>query len=191
MMVIAHAVLGTLAFGFFFPVGGIMIRLASFPGLWLVHGLFQAFAYLLYIAAFGIGIYMATKMPFDIMDRAHPIIGVILFILIFFQPFLGFMHHFAFKKHSRRVIWSYGHIWLGRIIITLGIVNGGLGLQLAQDLHFLSPSTGAIIGYSVAAAIMWLLYVIAVIIGERKRGRATQAAPPPYRKGNGGMTQYA
>ena len=58
-------------------------------------------------------------------------------------------------------------------------------------LHFLSPSTGAIIGYSVAAAIMWLLYVIAVIVGERKRGRATEAAPPAYRKGNGGMTQYA
>ncbi|KAI7183375.1 hypothetical protein KC363_g8258, partial [Hortaea werneckii] len=62
-MIIAHAVLATLAFALLFPVGGIMIRLASFPGLWWVHGLFQIFAYMLYIAAFAIGIYMVTSSP--------------------------------------------------------------------------------------------------------------------------------
>lgn len=35
---VAHAVLATFAFGFLFPAGGILIRLASFRGLWLVHG---------------------------------------------------------------------------------------------------------------------------------------------------------
>lgn len=48
-MIIAHAVLASVAFVFLFPVGGIIIRLASFPGLWWVHGLFQTFAYLLYM----------------------------------------------------------------------------------------------------------------------------------------------
>jgi len=72
------------------------------------------------------------------LNQAHPIIGIVLFVLLFFQPLLGFLHHFMFKKHGRRMVWSYGHIWLGRIIITLGIINGGLGLQLAKRTRTLS-----------------------------------------------------
>ncbi|KAK4635558.1 hypothetical protein CLAFUW4_00214 [Fulvia fulva] len=168
--VTAHAVLAALAFGFFFPVGGIVIRLASFRGLWLVHGLFQIFAYLLYIAGAGIGLWMISARR-QLLHDPHPIIGIILLVLIFFQPFLGFLHHFMFKKHSRRVVWSYGHIWLGRIIITLGIINGGLGLRLARRAPVAPPSRGAIIGYSVVAGLIWLVYVVSAIVGERKRGR--------------------
>lgn len=173
--------------GFFFPVGGIVIRLASFRGLWLVHGLFQIFAYLLYIAGAGIGLWVRKHSTFDLpplitsnqmisarrqlLHDPHPIIGIILLVLIFFQPFLGFLHHFMFKKHSRRVVWSYGHIWLGRIIITLGIINGGLGLRLARRAPVAPPSRGAIIGYSVVAGLIWLVYVVSAIVGERKRGR--------------------
>ncbi|EMC94910.1 hypothetical protein BAUCODRAFT_518299 [Baudoinia panamericana UAMH 10762] len=179
-MITAHAVLATLAFGFLFPVGGIMIRLASFPGLWWVHGLFQIFAYILYIAAFAIGVYMATNMR--MLHLAHPTIGIILFVVLLFQPFLGFAHHFMFKKHSRRVVWSYGHIWLGRIAITLGIINGGLGLQLAQRTRAFAPSQGVIIGYAVAAGIVWLIYVASAIYGEVKRRRSSAKGdimPPP------------
>lgn len=61
VVVTAHAVLACLAFAFLFPVGGIMIRLASFRGLWIVHGLFQIAAYILYIAAFGLGIYVRSS----------------------------------------------------------------------------------------------------------------------------------
>ena len=125
-IIIAHAVLACLAFGFLFPVGGIMIRLGSFPGLWIVHGLFQIFALLLYTVAFGIGIWMTKN--FYTLNDAHPIIGIVLFALLAFQPMLRFLHHAFFKRHNARTIWSYGHIWFGRIAIILGIVNGGLGL---------------------------------------------------------------
>ncbi|KAI7489631.1 hypothetical protein KC351_g1136 [Hortaea werneckii] len=183
-MIIAHAVLATLAFALFFPVGGIMIRLASFPGLWWIHGLFQIFAYILYIAAFAIGVYMATSSPNGAaLHNAHPIIGIVLFVLLFFQPFLGFLHHVMFKKHSRRVVWSYGHIWLGRAIITLGIINGGLGLQWAKRTGAFAPSTGAIIAYGVIAGLIWLVYIISAIYGEVKRRRGSSAKgninPPP------------
>ncbi|EME89786.1 wall-associated receptor kinase-like protein [Pseudocercospora fijiensis CIRAD86] len=180
---IAHAVLATLAFGFFFPVGGIMIRLASFRGLWWIHGLFQIFAYILYIAAFALGVYMVTQSPIDdMLHNVHPIIGIILLVLIFFQPILGFLHHLMFKKYSRRTFWSYGHLWLGRIVITLGIINGGLGLRFARQFPLAPPSNGAIIGYSVAAGFMWLLYVISVVIGERRRSSVKQVAPPTYKE---------
>jgi hypothetical protein len=185
VIITAHAVLATLAFGFFFPVGGIMIRLASFPGLWWVHGLFQIFGFILYTAAFGIGIWMTKN--FYTLNDAHPIIGIVLFALLAFQPLLGVLHHNHFKRYNKRSFWSYGHIWFGRIAIILGIVNGGLGLGLAKRTGFMAPSEGAVIGYSVVAGFFGLAYILAAIFGERKRTRsrtvAARAEVP--RKGSG------
>lgn len=179
-----------MAFGFLFPVGGIIIRLLSFPGLWLVHGISQIIAYILFTAALGLGIYMWKRIPNGIpgdvgtWSDAHPIIGIVLFAVLFFQPILGFIHHYAFKKYSRRTVWSYAHLWIGRIVITLGIINGGLGLGLSKKLGRYAPSRSEIIGYSVAAAIMWLLYVVSAIYGEIKRRRQIKASKnkPPHDK---------
>lgn len=59
---IAHGVLASLAFVIFFPFGAISIRLFSFPGLLWFHAIVQVVAYLLFISAFGIGIYLATQI---------------------------------------------------------------------------------------------------------------------------------
>jgi hypothetical protein len=87
------------------------------------------------------------------------------------------MHHLMFKKHQRRTIWSYGHIWLGRIAVTLGIINGGLGLKLADGMGMSSRS--GIITYGVIAGVMWLAWVVASVIGERRKAVA-KGAPPKY-----------
>ena len=94
-----------------------------------------------------------------------------LFILLFFQPLLGFLHHSGYKKYQRRTIWSYGHLWNGRIVITLGIINGGLGFMLAGNTR-----TGPI-AYGIIAAVVWLTYVAAIIIGERRKAKDM---PPKY-----------
>ncbi|KAI5243156.1 hypothetical protein E4T43_04305 [Aureobasidium subglaciale] len=167
-IMIAHGVLASLAFVIFFPFGAISIRLFSFPGLLWFHAIVQALAYLVYIAAFGLGIYMATQIRR--LDETHPIIGIVLFVLIFFQPFLGYIHHRLFKKYKRRTFWSYAHIWLGRIIITLGIVNGGLGLELANNTR------KGEIAYGVVAGVVWVVYVISIFVGESKRRRDRKAA---------------
>ncbi|KAK4555589.1 hypothetical protein LTR86_007342 [Recurvomyces mirabilis] len=198
-MVTAHAVLACLVFAFLFPIGGIIVRLANFKGLWWIHGLFQTFAYLLYIIAFGLGVHLATSAPASInfFSNSHPIIGIVVFVLLVFQPILGYLHHSMFKKHSRRVVWSYGHIWLGRFVITLGIINGGLGLQLARRSGIWAPSNGAIIAYGVIAGGMWLLYMAAAVYGEIKRNRADQnmgaykATPPAYEEHKLDRMQYA
>jgi hypothetical protein len=194
-IIVAHGVLAALAFVLFFPVGSILIRLGSFRGAWLVHGLFQLFAYVIYIAAFGIGVWMINNIPVNMLDSYHPIIGIIVFVMLFFQPILGFIHHLKYKKYSCRTIWSYGHLWLGRILITLGMINGGLGLLLASDAPAftgIAPSQGQIIAYGVIAGIMWLLWVSASVYGERRRKISTQAAvnkevdaglPHPYADG--------
>ena len=168
-MVIGHAVLATVAFGLLFPVGGILIRLGSFKHLWIVHGLFQLLAYIFYMAAAAAGIYIARHT--DNLSQPHAIIGLALLAVLLLEPFLGLLHHFAFKQYNRRVVWSYAHIWIGRAAITLGIVNGGLGLRLAQQLPFFSPTQGQIIGYAVGAGTVWVIYVLCSIFGEVRRSR--------------------
>lgn len=61
-ILMAHGILASLAFVILFPSGAIAIRLLSFPGLVWLHAGIQVFAWLTYIAAFGLGIYLATNM---------------------------------------------------------------------------------------------------------------------------------
>jgi len=173
----AHGVLASLAFVFFFPMGAIIIRLL--PSKWTVaiHIAWQVTGYLLFTVAVGLGIYIAQAVNFpnySLLHQAHPIIGLVVFSLITFQPILGVLHHRYFKKYKKRTVWSHGHLWLGRIVITLGIVNGALGLDLANN------SQGGLIAYSIIAAIFWLAWMGAAVYGEIKRRRKAPDHPPAY-----------
>lgn len=86
-----------------------------------------------------------------------------VFGLLFFQPALGWIHHRAYQQTGSRVVWSHAHIWLGRILITLGIINGGLGLQLADN------TTAGEIAYGVIAGLVWLVYLGVAVYGEWRR----------------------
>ncbi|KAF2203484.1 hypothetical protein GQ43DRAFT_429861 [Delitschia confertaspora ATCC 74209] len=178
MVLIVHAVLASLAFVLLFPLGSILVRMGSFPGLWLVHGVFQTLAFLTFTAAFGVGLWLATHMPINLMGRAHPTIGLVVFSLLFFQPVLGLLHHYRFKKYNRRTFWSHSHIWIGRIAITLGMINGGLGMLAAHKTGFYKPSPIQVAGYSVTAGMMWLTWVAADVIGGReKKARIVDGHP--------------
>src|ERR1700753_852827 len=99
------------------------------------------------------------------MDSYHAVIGILLFVFLWLQPIFGLIHHIGFKSHQRRTASSYIHLWIGRLSITLGIINGGLGFLLSRNL---GPGPKV---YGVFAAIIWLLYIMAIIVGERKRAR--------------------
>jgi hypothetical protein len=58
----AHGILAALAFVVLFPSGAIAVRLASFRLVVWFHAGFQMFAYVVYIAAFGLGVTMANDM---------------------------------------------------------------------------------------------------------------------------------
>lgn len=79
------------------------------------------------------------------------------------QAVLGQMHHNIFLKTRARSFWSYGHIWFGRLVIILGVVNGGIGLgpKLAD-----APS-GWVTAYVVIAGLMAILYASFYLLKER------------------------
>lgn len=110
--------------------------------------------------------------------------------LMVIQPFLGFAHHANFVKTQSRGAVSYAHIWFGRALLVLGVVNGGLGLQLSAERNSL------VIAYSVIAGIVFLLYFAAKLWATSRksqsvpkhphspRSRSSQEAPRrPYQEG--------
>lgn len=82
------------------------------------------------------------------------------------QPALGWLHHRNFAKHQARGLASLAHVWYGRALLIMGVVNGGLGLQLA------SASRTFVIVYAVLAGVMFVVYIAASAYGEYKRRMA-------------------
>ncbi|KAI2472406.1 hypothetical protein F4781DRAFT_428377 [Annulohypoxylon bovei var. microspora] len=170
----AHGIIAALCFAILFPAGAILMRIIPGRHAWWIHALFQVVAYILYIAAAALGIRLVQmiKIPpsgSSLLEssstNAHPIIGLVILAVLFFQPPLGFIHHSKFKRLGRRTAWSHAHLWIGRLTLTLGVINGGLGLQLAR------ASESVIIAYAVVAGIIWLIWVLVAVVGESRRRR--------------------
>lgn len=89
--------------------------------------------------------------------------GVVIVCMIPVQAVLGQMHHAMFLKTGARSFWSYGHIWFGRLVIILGVVNGGIGL--GPDLA--DAPSGWVIAYVVIAGLMAVLYTLFYMLKER------------------------
>lgn len=88
--------------------------------------------------------------------------------LLGLQPVLGWLHHrrFVQAKASGRGWASYVHRWGGRCLILLGVVNGGLGLQLA------GPRRTFTIAYcTVTAVVASVTAAVAVVLQRRKRAK--------------------
>ena len=174
-VLIAHATLATLAWAFFFPLGGILLRTIHSKSTWKIHASVQILAFIMFTAAVGMGIWLAKQYQgyIHLWNDPHIIIGLLIFALAALQPAMGFVHHLLFIRRANGKRTNVGriHLWLGRILIVLGIINGGLGLRLAGSSPFQSQTTTrkAEIGYSIGAGIMFLLYALVSITAEAKR----------------------
>jgi len=98
----------------------------------------------------------------------------VIVVLLLFQPFLGYIHHRRYLSTQRPTVWTHVHVWFGRVLILVGIINGGLGLKLASDTP--AYSRAGTIAYSVLAGVMGTLLVAMVIRGKAKvAGKKTEA----------------
>lgn len=175
-ILLTHGTLASIAFLVFFPLGAIVMRLGRFRSVLKVHIAIQILSWLLFIAAFGLGLYYGITG--DYMTEAHPIIGLVLVAMLVFQPFAGWLHHRQFVRTGQRSAISHSHIWVGRIAIILGIINGGLGLELG------GVETRYVIAYSVVAGVMGVAYLGSIVYGEVARSRRTSVAGSGHEKIN-------
>lgn len=75
------------------------------------------------------------------------------------MPVMGWLHHKYFVANGTMNWKRQTHVWLGRILLVLGIVNGGTGLKLADNTKAGSIAYGVVAGIMVVVyAGIWLMY---------------------------------
>ncbi|KAK4126952.1 hypothetical protein N657DRAFT_630874 [Parathielavia appendiculata] len=169
----AHGIMAAVAMVALFPTGAIFMRIFSGRlALWM-HALTQVAGLGVFAGAVGLGLQLVSEVRENIgrdllhesSTSYHSIIGLVVLGCLAVQPVLGLIHHEWFRRLHRRQIWSYLHLFNGRIPITLGMMNGGLGLWMAGASDRLK------VAYVVTAAAMWTLWMMTALWAEWKRWR--------------------
>ncbi|KAL5365357.1 hypothetical protein BJX96DRAFT_169032 [Aspergillus floccosus] len=148
----AHGVTMSIAFVVIFPLGAILLRVPQSKISVSIHIACQILGVALMIAGLATGIRVGK-----ILDRshnnAHTVLGTILVVFLLVQPIIGFFHHRRFRATQQASPWTSVHVWLGRICVLLGIINGGMGLKLAANTH------AGLIVYGVLAGVFGAAFV--------------------------------
>lgn len=186
-ILIVHAVLASAVWVLFIPSLAILLRLnLKNPIVLKIHAVGQVLSYIIFIAAAGMGIWLAQQFAaFGVWEDPHPKLGLAILAIAFFQPIFGMVHHSLYKKRTQniqaglptkppgRTAIGRVHLWVGRLLIVLGMINGGLGIRLASfsPLQSQSTSNKAKVAYGVVTAVMFVLYLFFVIVFEVKRAQ--------------------
>ncbi|KAJ5374283.1 hypothetical protein N7517_006289 [Penicillium concentricum] len=81
-----------------------------------------------------------------------------------------------FRRTHRKTWWAYAHRWQSRIMLVLGVVNGGIGYNLSRS----GGSPGVFVAYGVVAALVYALYFSIIAfkaIRQRRASRGDKALP--------------
>jgi len=155
----AHGIIMGVTVVLLFPIGALFMRLV---GNAMLHAVLQIFSLLALIVGFGLGVKLA-HLKFYLWNNAHTRFGLALFILFLIQPVIGLIHHRSYLRTQKRGIFGQIHTWYGRALLILGVINGGLGLQLAANTR------GGEIAYGVVAGVMAIFYLFVIgVVGFRK-----------------------
>ncbi|GIK00070.1 hypothetical protein Aspvir_004085 [Aspergillus viridinutans] len=152
----AHGILMSVAFVLIFPLGATVLRLSkSKHAVWLHAGI-QLTGWALMLGGLATGLRVG-KILDRLHNNAHTVFGTVIVVLMLIQPFLGAIHHWRYIRKKTPSALVPVHVWLGRILIILGMVNGGLGLRLADNTH------GGKIVYAVVAGVCGAMYLAWVV----------------------------
>ena len=99
------------------------------------------------------------------LNTTHAIIGLVMLAVAVLQALAGTIQH-IFHKRGREM-WPLAriHVWVGRILITLGIINGGLGLQLDG-----ASTQAENIAYGVIAGFIWMVFMYVAFFRRGSKG---------------------
>ncbi|KAJ2903805.1 hypothetical protein MKZ38_009279 [Zalerion maritima] len=161
-----HALVASVAFVILMPFASVLMPLL---GKWYIHAGLQLLSFVLMWIGFGLGVKVANDTGI-IFKQTHTILGTVVICAMIFQPVFGWLHHLHYVKHQGRGAISYVHIWYGRVLMALGVINGGLGLKLAN------AGSGYKIAYAAVAGIMFVVYAIGKIAANMRKSRSYKKA---------------
>jgi hypothetical protein len=155
------------------PLFALTIYLPSPKRVPFIHAPLQLVTLCLLIGGFALGVNVARELAFT--TAYHPIIGeVVLTIIVLIQPAMGLVQHLRYSRTGERGVFGLVHRWTGRLVILLGVINGGCGLKLGR-----STSGWPIVVYPLFAAVM-LFFYIAVVVFSQRRLRGVPTHPPTF-----------
>ena len=147
----AHGVLMGITMLVLFPCGALLRRILPSLSIW-THAAMQSVALALTIAGAGLGLSIATTGGTS--TSSHALLGIAVTILMMLQPAWGVLQHRHFLRYRERGIFGRVHRVLGAGAILLGIINGGLGLQLADAVGSAGGNA-----YVLGAAVLGSIYI--------------------------------
>jgi hypothetical protein len=138
----------------------------------LIHAPLQLVTLCLLVVGFALGVNVARDLA--LTTAYHPIIGeVVVAIIVLLQPAMGLMQHLRYSRTGERGVFGLIHQWTGRLVILLGVINGGCGLKLAR-----STSGWPIVAYPLIAAVTASFYIgVVVVVVSRRRLRGERDCP--------------
>jgi len=180
----AHACIMSIVFIVLYPLGAISIhlpidRVPFLKNTYLknkvmaMHAPIQVIAFVMMIGGMALGLRIAHDLSYlNNPVHAHVVIGLItVCTIILFQPIMGFLQHRYFKKRGGKSIFAYLHRWIGRGAIALGMINSGLGFQLAETNTIVT--TGSYVRSYVLLGFFVSVWVSLVVYDEFRVRRPT------------------
>jgi hypothetical protein len=170
-MLIAHAALMCCAFVVLFPLAALAVRVPPSIRVTRLHAPWQLANLAIAVSGAGLGIALAKKRHIPIGHTPHTIVGlVVVGCLLLVQPAMGWLQHLHSRKTARRSPFGWMHVLLGRVLLILGVINGGCGFSLAHDHQYKA--------YIVVVAVVGTFYIAVLVWNwfSSKRQLRTQNA---------------
>ena len=166
----------SVTFVVLFPLAALTLYLPFAKRVLLIHAPLQLIGTLLMIIGLATGVILGNRI--DELDKYHMVIGyIVVASLILFQPLLGLLQHIYFRRHQSRSMMGIAHQSLGRLMIVLGIINGGLGFNITGPVGSRYVPRGAVIAYGVIAGLVAVFYVAVVLLGSRRKSGSGASSP--------------
>ena len=177
----AHAVIMSLIFLVMFPLAALTLYLPYEQRVRYVHAPLQVLSLILLIVGLATGVVLGNKV--DELDGYHQVIGyIVVAALVLFQPALGIYQHMHYRKTGGRSPMGIIHRWLGRSVIILGVINGGLGFMQSGPVGSDDVPSYSVVVYGIVAAVVFLIYACVVLasIFRARRKASTQFPEKDY-----------
>ncbi|KAG6041704.1 hypothetical protein E4U41_002787 [Claviceps citrina] len=150
------------------------------------HALNQSIATLGVLSGLTLGI--LTSLHYNRsrgFNHHHQVLGYIIVASILAQLGLGVKHHLEYQKTQAPTLFGRIHVWTGRVILLLAVLNSFFGFAFAQNRRFAMVLAGLLL----VACGMAVLYLLGRkhLFPKRQRfhpvgGGGAQQQPPPWRQ---------
>jgi hypothetical protein len=185
VLVIIHAVCLAGSFLLLFPLGVVVLR---WFGRFKWHWMLQIVATFICVIGLVIAVVLSIMDPeYVFFSEGHQIIGIVVVAALIVQALLGYLHHRDYTKLGRRTWFSHSHLWVGRVVIVMGMINAVLYVKLflpsflpllvitakINSGFLLAGSNGGSIGIAIFALIILTGTVAVVYFGAKRRRSAS------------------